>query len=73
MKIKTTKVEVPANTELGTPAKTLYYLVIINEKTNKQHNVNIGEKTYNAINKIHDSVVGDLLDDGKLNKSNKQK
>lgn len=48
--VKTTSIKQTGNKELGTNDKTLYYL-IIGEGENKVI-VNIGEKTFNNVNKL---------------------
>lgn len=48
--VRTALVTQSPNTILGTPEKTLYYLVI-NTK-NGQHIINIGKKTHDAIEEL---------------------
>lgn len=45
--VKVTTVTQTANTELGTPAKTLFYLIIITDKGKEV--ISIGEKTHNKV------------------------
>jgi hypothetical protein len=51
MKVTTATVQQTANEVLGAAAKTLYYLVIENDKKEK-HIINIGEKTHNKIQEL---------------------
>lgn len=47
--VTTTTVSQTGNSLLGTPNKTIYYVII--EKNGKKAIINIGEKTYNEIKK----------------------
>lgn len=58
MKVTTTSVEQTANEILGTPAKTLWYLIIENNKGVKLV-VNVGEKTHN---KVSEMTAAELLE-----------
>lgn len=51
MDIQTTKTEQSANEVLGTPAKSLYYLIIKNKKGTKLV-VNVGQKTHDEVQKL---------------------
>ena len=52
LEVKTTTVTTPANEVLGKKETTLYYLVI---GTENPVQINIGEKTYNAVNNINNA------------------
>ena len=45
--VKVTSVKQTANTELGTPEKTLHYLIIITDQGKEV--INVGEKTHNKV------------------------
>lgn len=50
--VTTTSVNQTANEVLGTPAKSLYYLII---KTAKgQLNINVGQKTHDEVKRLTD-------------------
>lgn len=49
--VTVTKVTQTANKELGTKEKEIYYLIIENEKKEKEI-INIGQKTYDKITKL---------------------
>lgn len=48
--VKTAKINQTGAEELGIASKTLYYLVIINDKGTVR--LNVGEKTYTEVTKI---------------------
>lgn len=48
--VKTAQSTQSAIPELGRPEKKMYFLII--GEGEKQVNINVGEKTYNAVNKI---------------------
>lgn len=58
MKISVTSVDQTANEILGTPAKTLWYLILENNKGVKLV-INVGEKTFN---KVAEMTAAELLE-----------
>lgn len=59
MKIQTTTVTQTANEILGTESKTLYYLIVTNEKEEKT-TINVGQKTHESIKKLIGGDTGDI-------------
>lgn len=73
MKITTTSVTQPGNEILGTKDKTLYYLIVTNNK-GKKLTINVGEKTHDGIKELQkeDEGVQELpLNDAKPIKNGK--
>lgn len=48
--VKVTKTEVTANEELGTEAKTIYYLILITDKGKKV--INVGKGTHDSVKEL---------------------